>query len=83
MKTEIPPWVAVVAIVAIILLGGFFIYRNTGPGGGKAARIEDAIRASAAVPGKGGPSAPGPPGAGPGGIPMPPPNAQAPGTAPR
>ena len=65
MKQEIPPWVAVVIVVAVVLLVGAYLYFGTGPGR-KAKEIEDAISATVSKPGKkmpgAAPGAPGPPG---------------------
>jgi hypothetical protein len=50
MKTEVPPWLAAVIVVAIVLIVGAYLYFGTGPGR-QAKEMEAAINASVAKPG--------------------------------
>jgi len=51
MKTELPPWVAVALVVAVVLIVGAALYFGTGPGR-QAKEMEDAINATVAKSGK-------------------------------
>lgn len=73
MKTEVPPWVAAVIVIVVVLIVGAYLYFGTGPGR-QAKEMEAAINASAAKAGQmgppSGPGAPGPPGTPAGGPPQ-------------
>ncbi len=58
MRQEVPTWLAVVIIVAILVVAGFFLYRSVTAGGVQGTGRPGEVQAAPPVPGGGAPPRP-------------------------